>query len=223
MSRLGVFGGTFDPIHQGHLDVANAAADALGLDGVLFMPANVPPHRTAPHASAPHRFAMAALAVLADDRFALLDLEMLSNEPSFTVATLDRLASNGLDTRALFLITGADAFRDIGTWKDYPALLDRCHFVVVSRPACGVDSLRTTLPELSARMISAPSDSGSLTQPRIVLVDAPTAPVSSTEIRRRVAGGESIAGLVPAAVARHIRKHRLYREADRDLWQTPQA
>jgi nicotinate-nucleotide adenylyltransferase len=223
MSRLGVFGGTFDPIHQGHLDVANAAADALGLDGVLFMPANVPPHRTAPHASAPHRFAMAALAVLADDRFALLDLEMLSNEPSFTVATLDRLASNGLDTRALFLITGADAFRDIGTWKDYPALLDRCHFVVVSRPACGVDSLRATLPELSARMISAPSDSGSLTQPRIVLVDAPTAPVSSTEIRRRVAGGESIAGLVPAAVARHIRKHRLYREADRDLWQTPQA
>jgi nicotinate-nucleotide adenylyltransferase len=218
MSRLGVFGGTFDPIHQGHLDVAHAAAGALGLDGVLFMPANVPPHRTAPRASAPHRFAMAALAVLADDRFAILDVEMHSNEPSFTATTLDRLAARGLDTRALFLITGADAFQDIGTWKDYPALLDRCHFVVVSRPACGVHSLRATLPELSGRMTEPPSDPSAFHESRIVLVDAPTAPVSSTDIRRRVAGGEPIAGLVPAAVARHIEKHRLYLGTDLDLW-----
>jgi nicotinate-nucleotide adenylyltransferase len=223
MSRLGVFGGTFDPIHQGHLDVAGAAARALGLDGVLFMPASVPPHRTAPRASAPHRFAMVALAVAADDRFAVLDVEMLSNEPSFTTTTLDRLASAGLDTRAVFLITGADAFRDIGTWKDYPALLDRCHFVVVSRPACSVQSLRVSLPDLSARMSPPPEDADTLTRPRIVLVDAPTAPGSSTDIRRRVAAGESIAGLVPPPVARHIEKHRLYGRADLNLWKTPQA
>ncbi len=190
MTRVGVFGGTFDPIHQGHLDVADAAARALGLKGVLFMPANVPPHRTAPHASAPHRFAMAALAVLADDRFSVLDVEMLSDAPSFTSTTLDRLASLGLDARALFLITGADAFLDIGTWKDYPALLDRCHFVVVSRPACAVSSLPAALPELSGRMTKAPIDPRALRHPRIVLVDAPTAPVSSTEIRRLVAVGE---------------------------------
>jgi nicotinate-nucleotide adenylyltransferase len=220
MSRLGVFGGTFDPIHQGHLDVASAAAGALGLDGVLFVPANVPPHRTPPQASAPHRFAMASLAVLADDRFAVLDVEMLSNEPSFTTTTLDRLASRGLDTRALFLITGADAFLDIRTWKNYPALLDRCHFVVVSRPDCGVHLLGAALPELSARMTSAPADPGVRHQPLIVLVDAPTAPVSSTDIRRSVASDEPIAGLVPAAVARHIEKHRLYRETDLDLWKT---
>jgi nicotinate-nucleotide adenylyltransferase len=223
MSRLGVFGGTFDPIHQGHLDVANAAARAVGLDGVLFMPASVPPHRTAPRASAPHRFAMAALAVAADDRFAVLDVEMRSNDPSFTAATLDRLTAAGLDARALFLIAGADAFRDIGTWKDYPALLDRCHFVVVSRPTCSVQSLRAALPDLSARMAPAPVDAEALAQPRIVLVDARTAPVSSTDIRQRAATGESIAGLVPAAVARHIEKHHLYRSTGIDLWKTPQA
>ena len=120
MSTVGIFGGTFDPIHVGHVDVANAARRALHLDRVLLMPANVPPHRAAPRASAPHRFAMAALAAASQEGLALLDLEMLSDEPSYTSATLDRLAARGLDARRVYLITGADAFRDIATWKDYP-------------------------------------------------------------------------------------------------------
>ena len=180
MSRLGLLGGTFDPIHVGHLDVAEAAARALALDRVLVMPANVPPHRPVPHASAPHRFAMCALAIAGRASLAMLDVEMQSSEPSFTSATLDRLAARGVDTRELFVITGADAFRDIRSWRDYPALLDCCHFVVVSRPDCAASSLRGALPELADRMVG-PLQLKAGDAPRIVLVDAPTASVSSTE------------------------------------------
>lgn len=208
--RLGVLGGTFDPVHVGHLDVAEAAAQALGLDRVLLMPAHLPPHRAAPRASGPHRFAMCALAIAGRERLGLLDVEMLSNEPSFTSATLDRLAGCGLDPRGLFLITGADAFRDIGTWKDYPAILDRCHFVAVSRPGASASSLRAVLPGLAGRMIEPSPERSPRDAPKIVLVDAPTAPVSSTDIRRRLAAGESIDGLVPDLVAQHIWKHELY-------------
>lgn len=212
MTSVGILGGTFDPIHVGHLDVAHAARRALRLDAIVLMPANVPPHRAAPRASGPHRFAMAALAAVTSDGVTVSDLEMRSNEPSFTSATLDRLFARGLDPRHLFLVTGADAFRDIATWKDYPALLDRCHFAVVSRPDCSASSLRDVLPNLADRMIEPGPAVHLDVRFRVILIDAPTAPVSSTEIRRRVASGESIAGAVPDLVAEHIRKHGLYRE-----------
>src|SRR5438046_60424 len=114
---VGLFGGTFDPIHRGHLDVAAAARRALHRDRVLSVPANVPPHRGQPRAAAAHRFAMAALAVADHEAFAVDDLEMQSDAPSFTSVTLDRLAARGIDTRQLCLITGADAFRDLPSWK----------------------------------------------------------------------------------------------------------
>ena len=119
--RIGLFGGTFDPIHVGHLDVVRAGAGGLALDVVWLVPARVPPHRSAPHASASHRFAMAALAVQHEDDVILSDLEMDAHGPSYTAETLDRLQANGVDLRSAFFIIGADAFRDIAAWKDYPA------------------------------------------------------------------------------------------------------
>ena len=211
---VGLLGGTFDPIHMGHLDVAEAARVAIGLDHILLVPANVPPHRAAPKASSAHRFAMAALGVQDRPDLRVSDLEMLSNEPSFTSTTLDRLRAAGGDPGTICFVIGADAFREIRTWKAFPEILDRCHFVVVSRPGSPAPALRAVLPELSGRMIDAAGmlrfDTGG--EPRILLVDAPTAPVSSTDVRRRVAASESIAGLVPDPVARHIRKHGLYLE-----------
>jgi nicotinate-nucleotide adenylyltransferase len=209
--RRGWFGGTFDPIHEGHLDVARAARLALALDEVLFVPASIPPHRGLPQASAAHRFAMVALAIQGEEGLLVSDLEVRASGPSYTSATLDRLAARGLDTTSLYVITGADAFRDIATWKDYPDLLDRCPFVVVSRPGTPASSLRTMLPGLADRMTTA---SEGASGPRIHLVDVPTAPVSSTDIRRRVAEHTPIAGLVPAAVAAHIGKHGLYAGRD---------
>jgi nicotinate-nucleotide adenylyltransferase len=213
MNRVGLLGGTLDPIHQGHLDVAEAARTALGLTRVLVMPSRIPPHRRAPRASAPHRFAMAALAVQSCPDFLVSDLEMLDTSdtaPSYTSATLDRLAARGVNTRELFFITGADAFRDIRTWMGFPTILDRCHFVAVSRPGQPADGLKALLPELAGRMV-APA-SGLPDQPAIVLVEAPTSPVSSTEIRERIRTGESIEGMVPREVAAYIEKHGLYRD-----------
>lgn len=207
--RRGFLGGTFDPIHCGHLDVASAAQRALALDVVEFLPAGTPPHRRAPIASAEDRLAMVELAIAGRAGWAMSDLDTIEHgRPAYTSETLDRLARAGLDTRSLFFVTGADAFRDIATWKDYPGLLDRCHFVAVSRPGCAAPALPGLLPSLAGRMLEVPCRIPA--RPSIFLVDAATAPVSSTEVRRRLTAGESIDGLVPADVARYIRTHGLY-------------
>ena len=209
MTRLGLFGGTFDPIHCGHIDVANAARTALDLSSILVIPSRVPPHRRSPLASAAHRFAMAAAACSGEHDLLVSDLEMEDQAPSYTTSTLDRLAARGMDTTKLFFITGADAFRDIGTWKGYPEILDRCHFVVVSRPGQPAGDLRHQLTALESRMTEASSDTPD--RPSIVLVNAPTAPVSSTQVRDRARAGMSVEGLVPPAVAAYIEKYGLYR------------
>lgn len=208
MTRVGLLGGTFDPIHRGHLDVAEAAREALGLDRILLAPAAVPPHRGRPAASAAHRFAMVALATQKTPYLYVSDVEIGDQTPAYTATTLARLASHGLDMSRLVVVTGADAFADIATWHDYPALLDRCHFAVVSRPGHPAPALRTVLPDLAQRMV-APAN-GLPARPAILLVDADTAPVSSTAIRRRAAAGQTLEGLVPAAVAAYIGKHDLY-------------
>jgi nicotinate-nucleotide adenylyltransferase len=214
MMRSAFLGGTFDPIHNGHLDVAEAARRALRFDRISFIPASVPPHRAGPRASAAHRFAMVALAIQGRKQFAVSDLEMRSTDPSYTTITLDRLERSGLNTLTCYLAIGADAFREIGTWKAFPELLDRCSFIVVSRPAFPVAALPDALPDLAARMTPVLADRpiGAASSPGIFLVDAPTAPVSSTEIRRRVAEGAPIHDLVPAAVAEYIKTHGLYLE-----------
>ena len=208
--RRGFLGGTFDPIHLGHLEVAHAARRALALNEVTIIPARVPPHRRAPVASAPHRFAMAALAALGYPGLLVSDIEMVSSDPSYTSDTLDRLLAGGVDLRESCLVTGADAFREIATWKDYPALLDKCHFGVVSRPGAPVSALADQLPDLAERF-AAPDAWENVGRPSIFLIDAPTPPISSTDVRRRIRGGESLDGLVPTPVAMHIERHGLYR------------
>jgi nicotinate-nucleotide adenylyltransferase len=206
--RTGILGGTFDPIHQGHLDTAQAARDALGLDRVMVMPARVPPHRQqGPSASTFHRFAMAALAIGAIDAFIVSDGELSADGPSYTALTLERMARSGMAGPQLFFITGADAFAEIETWYRYPTVLDLANFVVVSRPGTPVASMPDRLPELRDRMRTT-FEPGNDTA--VFLVDARTADVSSSEIRRRLRSGERITGLVPAPVEAHIHRHRLY-------------
>jgi nicotinate-nucleotide adenylyltransferase len=220
-TRVGVLGGTFDPIHVGHLAAAGAAQRALGLDRVLLMPSHVPPHRAAqPQASPFHRFAMTALAAQTDPALAASDLELQAPGPTYTAATLERLAACGYDRSQLFFIAGADAFADIETWRDYPALLERSHFVVISRPGRRASELRLALPALAARMVDAPgireppvfrpAPSARPAPTSILLVDASTPDVSSTAIRRRAAAGAPLEGWVPPGVAEHIQRHRLY-------------
>lgn len=208
--RVGVFGGTFDPMHRGHIDIGQAAQSALGLTDLFVVPASVPPHRDQPHASSYHRFAMVALAVAGRPGWHASDLELCDRAPSFTSATLKRFHERGYAASELFFVIGADAFADIGSWKDYPDLLDCAHFAVVSRPGCPVAHLPARLPLLASRMVAAPLDRPMAKNPAIVLIDAPTSDVSASAIRRRRAAGQSIAGLVDPAVQQHIEQHGLY-------------
>jgi nicotinate-nucleotide adenylyltransferase len=210
--RVGILGGMFDPIHNGHLDVMAAAQAALQLDEIVVVPANVPPHRAAPVASSYHRFAMVALAIADREECRATDLELREAGPSYTSETLRRFHAQGFDPADLFFIIGADAFLDIATWKNYPALLDLSHFAVISRSGISVDELPGRLPTLASRMrhrVTATS------APLIFLINAPPADVSSTAIRRARANGESIAGMVPHHVQQHIERHALYEDPAR--------
>jgi nicotinate-nucleotide adenylyltransferase len=216
--RVGLFGGTFDPCHLGHLAVARDARDTRALDEVRLVPAHVPPHRAQqPHASAHHRFAMAALGTAEHESLVVSDVELAQAGPSYTTTTLSGLAREGLRPCEIFFITGADAFAEIETWHDYPRLLDGAHFVVLSRPGRSAASLRDALPALAGRMVAirdaddaARAEATAAPDTVIMLVDARTPAVSATAVRAAVRAGHSIDGLVPPLVARHIRKHRLY-------------
>jgi nicotinate-nucleotide adenylyltransferase len=208
--RIGILGGTFDPIHGGHLDIGHAAQDALGLTRIFAITANVPPHRPQPSASSFHRFAMVALAIANRGGWRAVDLELRMTAPSYTSNTLQRLHERGYAPSELFFVIGADAFADIGAWRDYPRILDLAHFAVVSRPGFPVGELGRRLPRLASRMMPPPVDALPQIDLSIFLIDASTADVSSSAIRQRRAGGESIAGLVPPSVQQHIEQHGLY-------------
>jgi nicotinate-nucleotide adenylyltransferase len=207
--RVGILGGTFDPIHRGHLDMGAAAQAALGLTRLFVIPANVPPHRPNPSASAFHRFAMVALAVAGQPEWRASDLELRSESPSYTADTLRRFHERGYAPAELFFVLGADAFAEIGTWKEYPRILDAAHFAVVSRPGCPVDELPWRLPALASRMVR---QLGPLSQldASIILIDAATADVSATAIRQHRLENRSIGGMVELSVQQHIEQHGLY-------------
>ncbi len=191
--RIGVFGGSFDPIHQGHLIVAAAAADRLGLDRVLFVPARVQPFKGGRHgAGVEDRAAMVAVALAADRRFALDRRELSRQGPSYTVDTLRELqAEHPAD--ALFLLIGADAARELPGWHDAARLPRLARIVVLTRPGASPPSHPLCADTLAV----------------------PAVPVSATEIRERVRRGERIDGLVPEAVAGYIEQRGLYRGEER--------
>jgi nicotinate-nucleotide adenylyltransferase len=206
--RLGILGGTFDPIHYGHLEAGQAAKAALGLTDIVVVVSNLPPHRPQPFASSHHRFAMAAMAVAGRDRWRASDIELSVVTPSFTSDTLQRLHASGWAPTDLFFIIGTDAFAEIESWKDYPAILTRTHFAVVSRPGFPVSTLPARLPGLAARMVTP--GTAAPVAPAVFLIDAPTPDVSATTIRSRCAAAQSIDGLVPSDVRQHILQHALY-------------
>jgi nicotinate-nucleotide adenylyltransferase len=206
---LGVLGGTFDPIHHGHLAAADAAQRFLHLDSILLVPSRIPPHRHDPvGATGEQRWAMAQLAAAGRPGWAASRIEIDREGPSYT---FDTLAELGNDIRLkpdttmgtqIFFILGADAFAEMDTWSRFPGVLGLANFVVVSRPGITLDSLRERVPSAFDRQPSA--------QTRVILVESNTPDISSTDIRRRIRAGEPLSGLVPDPVADYIRAHRLY-------------
>ena len=213
---LGVLGGTFDPIHNGHITAGLRAQSALRLDRVMLVPSRIPPHRATTAAASPEaRLAMAELAAAEQQGWTASDIELTRDGPSYTFDTLTELARTGGEWQFFFII-GADAFAEIATWSRYPAVLDLAHFAVVARPGITLHSLQVRVPDLADRMTTpdlfkpqaASRKPGEKT--RVILIETATPDVSSTEIRRRVRAGESIGGLVPESVAAYVSTHRLY-------------
>jgi nicotinate-nucleotide adenylyltransferase len=212
VTRLGILGGTFDAVHHGHLDAADAARHACSLDRVLFVPAHDPPHKPVdPRASGYHRFAMLALALDGRAGEQVSDLELRRTGPSYTVTTLRELHGQGWRPEQLYFVIGTDAFAEIATWYEYPAVLACANFVVITRPGAETAGL---LPE--SRPTEAGRDSRSSPGPStgIYHVEARTRDVSSTTIRTRLSERGTIDDLVPAAVARYITAHHLYGATD---------
>ena len=214
MRRTGVLGGTFDPIHLGHLAVADQARRALELDDVLLIPSLTPPHRASGPAASPfHRFAMVALAAETDPHLYASDVELQRTGPSYTADTLRRLHALGYTASHLFFLTGADAFAEIATWREYPVVLSLANFVVLSRPGLAAPTLPARVPDLAPRMLLL-DPAGPPPAPEagtgVFLLDCRTPAVSSTEVRACAHAGESLAGLVPPVVDTYICRHGLY-------------
>ena len=213
--RLGVLGGTFDPVHFGHLDAAAAARSALALHDVLFVPSHDPPHRPAdPHTTAFHRLALVALAIDGAAACRVSDVELLRDGRSYSSDTLRALHAAGWAPSQLFFILGADAFAEIATWYEFPWVLDAAHFAVIARPGTTIETALARTPDLRsrARPASVVPEAGGGTS--IFLVEASTRDISSTMVRRRLAAQQPISDLVPSAVARHIAVHHLYGTED---------
>jgi nicotinate-nucleotide adenylyltransferase len=185
-------GGTFDPIHLGHLRAAQNAMDELGLARVLFIPAAQPPHRPGPVASALDRYAMTALATSDHPCFGVSDLELLRTGPSYTVDTIDAFLAKR--PSSLCLIVGSDTFVEMTGWKHAARIFASCRVAVVPRPGGGADT--PSPPFADAQGVS--------------LVPGPTLDISATAVRVRLGQGRSVRYLVPAGVADYIEKRGLY-------------
>lgn len=194
MTRLGVMGGTFDPIHHGHLVAASEVASAFKLDGVLFVPTGEPWQKTKV-TNSEHRYLMSVIATASNPRFTVSRVDIDRDGPTYTVDTLKDI-HEAYPEAELFFITGADAIKQILEWKDVDDVWPLAHFVAVTRPGHKLE-----LPQAPAGAIS--------------VLEIPALAISSTDVRARVASGEPVWYLVPDGVVQYIGKHNLYQVTNR--------
>jgi nicotinate-nucleotide adenylyltransferase len=214
---LGIFGGTFDPVHCGHLAMARRAVERYELQRMLLVPAWQPPHKKGAMITEwQHRFAMVELACQFMERVQASAVEKQRSGMSFTVETLEHFRGQaGPDVPILFLM-GSDSLADLPGWKEHRRLLELAHLVVAPRP--GLDRRRSAEAlgaGLSSRIVAEEDEHpGPPAEPAgsILWLDWKPVDISGSEIRRRIRAGEEITGLVPAAVAAYISKHRVYPE-----------
>ncbi|HEU0185966.1 MAG TPA: nicotinate-nucleotide adenylyltransferase [Blastocatellia bacterium] len=241
--RIGIYGGTFDPVHYGHLKVAEAVLSAFALDRIFFVPAFTPPHKRKRMISSPfHRMAMLALATADSPKMFVSTVELEAPSRPYTVETLGRLRTE-LQPARLFFMMGADSFIDVTSWREYEAILSEYDVIVATRPGYrgddGRDGVRNSEETVGAlahqlgprwsRLIvdlrggACPMDLADLADtdlanedmnsPRIYLTDYVSIDVSATGIREAVEQGRSIDDMVPPSVAAYIEKYRLYQKS----------
>jgi nicotinate-nucleotide adenylyltransferase len=200
VARTALFGGSFNPIHYGHLLLADEVRERLALDRVVFMPAGVPPHKPAAEiAPASDRYTMVSLAIADNPAFEVSDLEMRRAGPSYTVDTLVAL---GVPRAELFLLIGSETFLDLLSWREPRRVASLCRLAVVPRTGSTFDRESDAARKVVREIAIAPDD--------VLVTHATSLPVSASEIRARVAGGRSLRYRVPPAVADYIVRQRLY-------------
>jgi nicotinate-nucleotide adenylyltransferase len=223
--NIALFGGTFDPIHSGHVQAARAAARKFGLDRVLFVPTGRPPHKRGDHLTPfTQRFAMTVLACAGDRRLipSLVEAPTVEGKPCYSIDTVRRVRRSLHKNDRLFFLIGVDAFLELPHWKDYRRLLDLVDFIVVSRPGFDADKIRQVVLEVTAGIAGAthhPSgastvrrgtDTIRLRRSTLHVLRGVHMPVASHAIRKAIGSGRSVTGLVPPLVEEYIVKEGLY-------------
>jgi len=193
--KIGLFGGSFDPIHNGHLHLANWTKNKLSLNRIVFIPAAIPPHKQNMKLTDPkHRYQMVQIAIENYPNFEISDVELKRVGISYTIDTIIYFQKKySVNKDNLFLIIGADSLLDFPNWKDPEKILKNCHIVVLKRPNVNLDRSK---PQYK--------------RPAIIL-QSPLIDISATDIRHRIRLGDSIARLVPLAVEQYIYEHKLYK------------
>ncbi len=214
--RIAIYGGTFDPVHRAHLQIARRVTELFEIDEFLFVPARVAPHKVdRAVSSAFHRYAMLALATSDDPRLSISTVELDGPGPRYTVDTLEYFRSHFKDAADLFFVMGADSWDEITTWREWQRLLTLASVIVVTRPGFEIRTDRVGA-EVAARIedvrgTASRTGSGE-GSPKIFVTDAVQLPVSATEIRHAAAADSAeLNNLVPPEVAAYVRKYRLYR------------
>jgi nicotinate-nucleotide adenylyltransferase len=220
--RIGLFGGTFNPIHNCHLTIAAQIRERLALDQILFIPAGDPPHKPQDDlAPARHRLEMVRLAIAADPAFAASDVEVRKSTKSYSIETVRSLRDHYGPGADLSFVIGLDAFLEFPGWKQAPDLLQLCHFIVVSRTGLSFAPLadRPPLPAISKQALESldrrtqdrldvPVPGGT----HLTFIRLPPCDISASDIRRKIRSGMSVASLLPAPVESYIMRVRLYQE-----------
>ena len=214
MPRTAVFGGSFNPIHYGHLLLADDLLEILALDRVLFVPAKHPPHKDPSRLAAPEeRLAMVRLATEGHRGFEVSDMELARPGPSFTVDTLAALARPG---QTLFLVVGSETFLDLLAWRDPRRVAQLAQLVIVPRVGSPFDTAseaaQKVLREIGVEGGFTTVDGGRVPERGVIVSRAASMPISASELRRRVREGRSLAFRLPPVVADYIRARGLYRE-----------
>lgn len=195
--KIAILGGTFDPIHNGHLHIAKLAADAFDIDRVFFIPTGHPPHKACPFAGGRHRLHMACLAAQTDPRFSVNDLEVFRDGTTYTIDTMRALHLEYRNVQWYYII-GADTLAVLDSWKDFDQVCKMCSFIVALRPGNSIREVEQSI----ARLIKFGAD--------ITVLDAFGPDISSTTIRERAAKGESLSEFLPEKVERYIEQHQFY-------------
>ena len=211
LASIGIFGGTFDPIHYGHLRLAEEAREALSLEQIVLIPSGQPPHRDAPQTPANHRLAMARLAAAGNPSLSVDPAEVESATPSYSVLTLERLRAQFGLARPLVLLLGADAFAGLASWYRWRELFALAHIAIANRPGHEMQAHSAPLAaECDPRLATRAEDLRNAPAGHILPFEMTPLAISASLIRARLAAGQSVRYLLPDSVLDYIRSRHLY-------------